>query len=127
LDRHRLHPFGRDLGTFVPAGMAAYARLLHPAWRAGSGRRVRVQWAQLASQAGVSLQATTRFEALERTATSQGIEPPDVGTLDERDLRALVELVAACTGSSQLCWFGWWKGYGWMQGVPRDRRTARSR
>jgi hypothetical protein len=114
----RLHPFGRDLGSFVPDGLAAYARLLHPAWRTGSGRRDRVRWAELASQAGVGLAATTRFEELEPTAASQAIEPPAVGTLDEHDLRALVELLAACTGSSRSCWFGWWEGYGWMQGPP---------
>jgi hypothetical protein len=114
----RLHPFGRDLGSFLPDGLAAYARLLHPAWSTGSGRRDRVRWAELAAQAGVGLAATTRFEELEPTAASQAIEPPAVGTLDERDLEGLVELLAACTGSSRSCWFGWWEGYGWMQGPP---------
>jgi hypothetical protein len=114
----RLHPFARDLGSFVPDTLPAYARVLHPAWRTDSGRRVRVRWAEVASQAGVGLDATTRFEELERAATSQAVEPPAVGTLDESDLQALVELLAPCTGSPQSCWFGWWEGYGWMQGSP---------
>jgi hypothetical protein len=114
----RLHPFARDLGSVLPEGFAAYARLRHPAWRAESGRHVRVTWAELAAQAGVTLHATTRFEELERTAASQAIEPPEVGTLDERALRALVERLAASTATPQACWLGWWEGYGWMQAAP---------
>jgi hypothetical protein len=114
----RLHPFARDLGSVLPEGFAAYARLLHPASRAESGRHVRVTWAELAAQAGVTLHATTRFEELERTAASQAIKPPEVGTLDERALRALVERLAASTATPQSCWLGWWEGYGWMQGPP---------
>lgn len=29
----RLRHFRTDLGSFVPEGFAAYARILHPAWR----------------------------------------------------------------------------------------------
>jgi hypothetical protein len=114
----RLYPFGPEVGSLVPDGLAAYARLLHPAWRAESGRRVRVRWAELASHAGVGLEVTTRFEALERMAGSRAIEPPGVGTLDEDDLQALVGLLAAFTSTPRSCWFGWWEGYGWMQGSP---------
>jgi hypothetical protein len=114
----RLHPFGRDVGSFVPDGLAAYARLLHPAWRTESGRRIEVRWAELASRAGVELQATTRFEELERIAAGQAIESPEAGTLDAGELQALVSLLADITRSSQSCWFGWWEGYGWMSGPP---------
>jgi hypothetical protein len=122
----RLRPFGAEVGSLVPDGLAAYARLLHSAWRAAPGRRVKARWDELAAQAGVRLQVTTRFEELEAGAASQGIAPPDAGTLDERDLQALAELLARFTGTPQVCWFGWWEGYGWMQGPPavaelRDR------
>jgi hypothetical protein len=114
----RLRPFGAEVGSLVPDGLAAYARLLHPAWRTECGRRVKVRWDELAAQAGVRLEVTTRFEELEGSAASQGIEPPDVGTLDERDLQTLVDLLTTSTGTRQSCWFGWWEGYGWMQGPP---------
>jgi hypothetical protein len=114
----RLRPFGPEVGALLPDGFEAYVRLLHPAWRTESGRRVRVRWAELASRAGVSLGATTRFEELEGAATTQQIASPQVGTLDLADLQTLVGLLEAFTSSSQSCWFAWWEGYGWMQGPP---------
>jgi hypothetical protein len=114
----RLRPFGPEVGALLPDGFEAYVRLLHPAWRTESGQRVRVRWAELASRAGVSLGATTRFEELEGAAATQPITPPEVGTLDLADLQALVRLLPASTTASRSCWFGWWEGYGWMKGPP---------
>jgi hypothetical protein len=28
-----LHPFGMDVGSFIPEGFAAYARVFHPPYR----------------------------------------------------------------------------------------------
>ncbi len=118
----RLHRFPSDVawdvGSFVPDGFPAYARSLHPAWRTEPGRRVKVRWADLARTAGPTLHATTRFEELESSAVTHDTEPPLVGTLEEDELDAFVELLAAFTSSPQSCWFGVWEGYGWMQGPP---------
>lgn len=118
----RLHRFPSDVawdvGSFVPDGFPAYARSLHPAWRTEPGRRVKVRWADLARTAGPTLHATTRFEELESSAVTHDTEPPLDGTLEEDELDAFVELLAAFTSSPQSCWFGVWEGYGWMQGPP---------
>ena len=48
--RSRLHPFGMDVGSFVPEGFAAYARVFHPPYRlAPEGNRVPVRWRDIAA------------------------------------------------------------------------------
>lgn len=120
----RLHPFASDLGSIVPEGFEAYARVLHPAWREESDRRVKVRWSQLARTAGVTLQSTTRFEQLEVSAASHDAEEPLVGTLELEQLNVLVELLASFTTTAQSCWFGVWEGYGWMHGPPATVRLV---
>ena len=44
----RLHPFGSDVGSFVPEGLEAYARVLHPLRRVADGREIKVRWAEVA-------------------------------------------------------------------------------
>jgi hypothetical protein len=110
----RLHPFARDVGSFVPDGFDAYARIPHPASRTENGRPVKVRWSDLARTRGASLEATTRFEDI----TTPDVEPPLTGTLEADELDALVELLATATSTPESCSFGVWDGYGWMQGPP---------
>ena len=48
----RLHPFAADVGSFVPEGLEADARVLHPLWRVDQGRGTRVRWAEVALYLG---------------------------------------------------------------------------
>lgn len=108
----RLHPFARDVGSFVPDGFAAYARILHPAWHAG---RADVRWADVASATGAPLGPTTRFEDI---AGNAGVQEPVSGTLTREQIDALVDLLADATSGPGSCWFGVWEGYGWMRLDP---------
>jgi hypothetical protein len=120
----RLHPFARDVGSFVPVGFAAYARILHPAWRTAEGERIKVRWAHLAREKGGTLEAVTRIEDLTYGGARQ-VDPPLAGSLELDELNAVVDLLGGTTTSQQLCWFGWWEGFGWMPRQPAAARGGR--
>jgi hypothetical protein len=122
----RLHPFGSDVGSFVPEGLEAYARVLHPLRRVADGREIKVRWADVAREAGTAIHPTVQLQELR---PGPELEPPLEGNLERDELDALVEILARHTRSRQSCWFGLWEGYGWMQGglavgelVPRPAR-----
>ena len=96
-----LAPFGSGLGSIVPDGFAAYARVLHPARRG----RAKVRWRELSAG---PIDAGTRFEQL----AAAGVQAPFTGTLDCGELHALVELLAPEDAGE--CWFGVWAGFGWV-------------
>lgn len=75
----RLHPVASDVGSFVPEGLEAYARVLHPARRVERGRPSKVRWADVARAAGTAVHPAGQFEALR---PSPEIEPPLEGTLE---------------------------------------------
>jgi hypothetical protein len=104
----RLHPFAADVGSLVPTGFPAYARILHPGWRTERGHRVKVRWGEPAA------------------APPDADEPPRVGSLEPDELDVLVELLGAFTGTSRSCWFAIWDGYGWMQGPPAIAELGRA-
>jgi hypothetical protein len=118
----RLHRYPADVesdvGSFVPEGFPAYARVLHPAWRGEPTVGVKVRWAELARAAGLPLTATARFDDLESEQAVPGLEPPLEGTLACDELDAMVELIGPFTGTPGSCWFAIWEGYGWIQGPP---------
>jgi hypothetical protein len=89
----------------VPEGFAAYARILHPAWRGAA----KVRWRELAPG---PVDPATRFEAL----PAEGVHEPFTGTLDQGDLDALLDLLAPDTAGE--CWFGVWAGFGWVPDPP---------
>jgi hypothetical protein len=107
-------PFGSGVGAFVPHGFEAYARILHPAWEAGDRP---VTWAQVAAWSGRVIHPRVQFEAIAAPAAGAGItarpwqSAPDPGTLPPVLLSALVDILAAHTGTSGHCWFAVWDGY----------------
>lgn len=113
----RLGPFGGGVGSTLPSGYEAYARILHPWWQQWKPA-VTVTWTALAAEAGVSLCATTQFEALEAVADARDCVSPLEGTMIEDDLRALIGLLGPATGTPDSCWFAVWEGWGGLQGPP---------
>jgi hypothetical protein len=106
-----LAAFGTGLGSIVPVGFAAYARVLHPAWRG----RTKARWRELAAG---PIEPGTRFEAI----AAEGVTAPFTGTLDCDELHALVEVLAPDTVGE--CWFGVWAGFGWVPDPPPAPRLA---
>lgn len=113
-------PFGSGVGALVPRGFQAYARILHPAWRAGD---LPVTWAEVAAWSGWEIHPRVQFVAIARPAA--GTRPaagagitarpwqsaPDPGTLPPMTLSALCDILAAHTGTPDRCWFAVWDGY----------------
>jgi hypothetical protein len=127
--RERLAPFGSGgLTSVVPAGFAAYARLLHPAH--GSEDHP-VRWLEVAARNGLDLHAGTQFPDIsllpptgDEAQMWDGVGPVE-GTLSEADAVALVDVLRRHTAASERCCFGLWDGYGWDAGGRMDLSYTR--
>ena len=131
-----------SMGSLVPGGYAAYARLLHPA-RNGTDRRLR--WSAVAEWSGRVYHPLMSFEGISAPASGHGLGPPpwdedpNHGSMDEEVATELAALLAQFTGTPEHCYFGVWEGYGQYSGgsamltsdgrgrrlgTPRDIRRA---
>lgn len=115
----RLSPFGADRAdSVIPAGFAAYARLLHPVSRADAQGERTVRWSEVAAWSGIGLERQSQFHdiALPRRAPARPApwdgHGPAEGTLSADDARALVGILAGHTADEQRCWYCVWDGYG---------------
>lgn len=113
-----MEPFGPGtVGSIIPGGFEAYARLLHPVY-AGDGERA-VRWAQVAAWSGAALTSDVQFHdiALPRHDPS-GPAPwrdggPREGSLEAGDARRLIAILEQHAIAPEPCWFALWDGYGW--------------
>jgi hypothetical protein len=116
-----LHPFNAyDVGSVIPTGFAAYARILHPAGRPGDPHPVEVRWSEVAAWSGKTIHPEVQFHAIaepartdQHAASPWTYEPRD-GVLSNVQMRALASLLAAHTTSPDQCWFCLWEGYGYL-------------
>jgi hypothetical protein len=137
--RERLHPFAQDVGSVVPPGFGAYARIFHPASQrtADANRRpVEVRWSDVAAWNGKAVHPEMQFHAIggpwHDRAQGQGptIHEPRVGVLSDRQTAALVGLLSQHTATPDACWLCLWEGYGyfnpgaiaWLTASPPGRR-----
>ena len=110
----RLHGEGA-VGSFVPSGYPAVARVLHPA-SDEDGEPAR--WADVAAATRRTSHALVQWHAVStvvrgaRTRPGWDGEEPDPGNLDPDSLAALVGVLAAHTTTPQECWFCLWEGWG---------------
>lgn len=125
----RLGPFGGWVGSIVPQGFEAYARILHPVpgpdqrrltpttWQAvceSTGRtpHALMQWHAIAGVVEVTRRRTTT-----RTMQWHGGEPEE-GNLGAESLTALLRVLDRDSRGGQECFFALWEGYGWIKGSP---------
>jgi hypothetical protein len=113
---------GYPAAAVVPAGFAAYARVLHPAGTGGNQDRP-VRWAEVAAWSGLPLRPDAQFHSVALPPTDPGGPPPYrhdpwEGGLDEPDAAVLTGIVRDWTATPEDCWFCVWDGYGWGSGVP---------
>ena len=139
----RLHPFAQDVGSVVPTGFEAYARIFHPAGKSPDHRpgdpvrsAVDIRWSEIATSAGRIVHPEMQFHAIAAPISDRADAPvkwdevPRDGTLSARPLLALVEILTAHTTTPGACWMCLWEGYGyntavWMTAV--DEPTPRRR
>jgi hypothetical protein len=121
-------PFGAGMvGTLVPVRFEAYARILHPAWRAGD---TPVRWDAVAAWSGRTVHSLAEFvqvaspigQVTDRVPFDQ--QPMD-GALPRATLRALRHVLLGSTTTPNEWFVGIWEGYGWFD--PEDVRAPRLR
>ena len=111
------------VGSVVPAGYPAHARLLHPVEDGGSGTLVR--WADIAARTGRVVHPLVQWHRLVGSAdpgNPRGDEvdagPPVEGELPAADLETLLGVLAGHTATPDDCWSCVWEGWGWVAKAP---------
>src|SRR5699024_6302849 len=105
-----LPPLGVSrVGSLIPTGFAAYARLLHPAISVGGNV---VRWSEIATWSGTALVRGSQFHdiALPRHTPSgppPWEDPPVRLALPEPDATTLVTLLRSHTSTPDACGFCW--------------------
>jgi hypothetical protein len=118
--RDRLHPFGQDVGSVVPAGFEAYARIFHPAWRYVDGDKIEVRWSDVAAASGRTVHAKMQFHSIalpvagRKTGPPPWSDEPRLGVLSHQQALALIGLLSKHTSTPEACWFCLWDGYGYL-------------
>jgi hypothetical protein len=116
-----LHPFAQDVGSVVPEGFAAYARVFHPARRiTGAGEPVPVSWREIAEAHGRVAHGRMQLESLTGVTWQElwrGEPPlwdqaPEEGSLPDRLAEQLASILGRHTQDPARCWFGFWEGFG---------------
>lgn len=100
------------VGSILPSGYIAYARILHPASRLEGNNHIKVRWAEIAARSGRVAHPQMQFEMISQ-ATGEVAEP-DVGSLTSDEAIELTEILRGSTTTSDRCWFCIWAGYGWF-------------
>lgn len=132
----RLLPWGADelpgtrVGSVVPTGFRAYARVLHPAFAPGA-TVPDVSWSRVARATGRVVHAGMQWEAISHGAPDLPFaEPPERGSLPRALAEVLVERLRPFTTAPGRCRHLVWDGYGDLPGgdlerVPRVRHPWR--
>ncbi len=120
----RLHDFAEDVGSLVPEGFDAYARIFHPAWEGGPEGNA-VAWEEIAAWTGRVLHSEAQWphiafagevhdiNALDHPPPGAHWESaPTEGSLDRGVAERLVRLLAGFTSTPERCWFAFWDGWG---------------
>ena len=120
----RLHPFAQDVGSIIPEGFHAYARLFHPV-PVDPDRRER--WSDVAQRNGRIVHPEMQFHQIsvprgQAPTELYGRHEPRHGTLLLDQRRALVEHMTKATATPDRCWFAMWEGFGGLDdSVIRER------
>jgi hypothetical protein len=97
------------VGSIIPGGYSAYARILHPAF---DDKSEHVPWRAIAEARGCELQSLTQWEELDPSFSGSSPPAPGEGSLAAEQLTALLPLLGRATATSDDCWFAIWHGYG---------------
>ena len=125
----RLGPFGGRVSSVVPAGFAAYARVLHPV---GDETLSSETWVDVCAVADRQPHALMQWDSISiphipdgSRAVSSGApwdgEPPRIGDLAPIAMAALCRVLASHTDSDVDIYFGVWEGWGWLARIFAQR------
>ena len=101
--RRRLHPFkAYDVGSVIPTGFEAYARILHPAQ--GDGNAWQVRWSDIARWGNRTIHPEVQFVPITQPLPGFGTGPkpwrypPRNGTLEAGQVEGLAPMVVVDRG-----------------------------
>jgi hypothetical protein len=114
-----LHPFGMDVGSFIPEGFAAYARVFHPPYRrTPEGTEVPVRWRDIAAANNRTIAGEMQVMDLpthpsQYSASGEELwnQQTRTGNLPREIAVRLAAILASQTLTPKLCWFAVWEGY----------------
>jgi hypothetical protein len=110
--------FDYTVGSIVPTGFEAYARIFHPARSGVGAEQVAVRWSEVAAANDRVMHAVAEWGSLTadwrepRRLAEMWDEEPRTGSLDADLAGPLGEVLAAHTTTPEQCWFALWEGYG---------------
>jgi len=115
----RLHPFGMDVGSFIPEGFAAYARVFHPPYRlTPEGNQKWVRWRDIAAANNRTIAAEMQLMDLpgypsQFSASGEELwdQYTETGNLPREIAARLAAILPSQTLTPELCWFAVWEGY----------------
>jgi hypothetical protein len=117
-----------SVGSLVPTGFEAYARIFHPASDAG-GRSAR--WSEVAEAMGTTAHRKMQWYALVRSPDPCTYDEsrwrgsgPMTGQLETPDLGSLCEILAIHTSESDSCFFGLCTIIAWTEQIvpPEEQK-----
>ncbi|MGH9194396.1 MAG: hypothetical protein ACRD1T_01485 [Acidimicrobiia bacterium] len=121
----RITTFAKDVGSIVPEGFEAYARVFHHAGKSSSlDDYETVTWTEIALANGKTVHPEMQFEsivppgsfdrAMNMKISQPGLweAPPEEGCLDKPIIESLIPLLAKHTTTPKQCWFAFWGGWG---------------
>jgi hypothetical protein len=122
--RKRLHPFSAyQVGSVVPSGFVAYARIFHPAWASRDWNPEEVRWSEVAAWAGRKVHPEMQFHSITAPKEPNSGDPmpwsgePRLGVLSDPQSRALIDVLPRFSSTPADCWFCLWDGYGYVTGA----------
>ncbi len=112
--------FDFTVGSIIPDGFAAHARVFHPAVLGPWPQAVEVRWAEVAAANGRVMHRAAEWGSItcsweyQYSGEQAGLwtESPQTGSLPSETARRLVVVLARHTGTPESCWFGVWEGKG---------------
>ncbi|AQA23089.1 hypothetical protein BTZ20_3356 [Rhodococcus sp. MTM3W5.2] len=119
--------FDYDVGSLVPVGFEAYARVFHPAAR-HSGTRYDdcepVTWRAVAEANGTTPHPAMEWGSITgswRLQDQAGVwnDEPRKGRLPVAEVRLLAKALRPFTTAAESCWFALWEGFNAVD-VPAD-------
>ncbi len=124
-------PEEHRVGSVVPQGFAAYARLLHPATSVVRGGE-NLRWSEVSAWSGATLSSKSSWRDVALPEHSPRSTPPwrapgpAEGRPATKDVRTLVRHLALETAASDVCYFAVWEGsVAGQSALLTERGTAR--
>ena len=117
------------VGSIVPEGFAAYARVFHPAFRETEDGLQAVRWSTVAEWSGRIAHPLMAFGRIANLGDDPNAWPswgqrPYEGSLPKEVKERLLPILREFTSAPERCWFCLWEGFGDInprhyEGVPR--------